>query len=138
MPNPVLYAEQELGVHDVWNQAQQRLAQHAAAVAEKASLTTSIRRLKVRMADREAELTSDLIGLHADLKTATERTKAVKDGIQKDSQMRDLRAELDDLESTRDMITADISSHEQGCHVMAARMVELGGLLQFYAAARTK
>lgn len=138
MPNPVTYAEDTLGVHDVWTDAQRRLEQHAAAVAERAALTTAIRRLKVRITDREAELTSDLTAVHADVKTVTERNKLVKEGIQKDPQVQDMKSELDDLEATRDMVSADIARHEQGCHVLAARMTELGGLLNFYAAARNR
>lgn len=134
--NPVKYAEGTLGVHDVWEESQKRMTRLETALAERSEGVTAIRRLKSAIADRERDLTSDLTAEHADAKTATERNRLVKEGLRADARLQDLRSELDELQATQDLLDGEVKLHETGLHVLAARMSELGGLLQFYAGAR--
>lgn len=136
-PNPVSYAEDVLGVHAVWVEADERLAAHGKLVRERADLHKQIRTIKTRIVDRETDLTVDAPSAFPDA-SATERTRLLKVAFHKDAALQDMRAEEDDLQATLDMIDADVRHHETGLRVLSARMEELAGLLHFYASARSK
>lgn len=133
--NPVQYAEEDLGVHEVWEQAQQRLDQHHQCKTTYLLSLRQIRELKERMRTREMEIVSDERGKFPDMKQTPFRDH-IKGAFEDDADLSTLRAGLAVLESERDQSKADMDHHALGVHATTARMSELAGLLNFYSAAK--
>ena len=135
--NPVKYAEDTLGVHAVWDEAQDRLELHRSNSVERSKTHTELRTLRRQIADREMDLTAEAPTLWPDA-NSTERGRLLKVHIQHDSAIQDMRSHEDDLQATLDLLDAEIRHDEMGLRVLAARMAELGGLLQFYSSRTTE
>lgn len=135
MPNPVDYAEQSLGVHKVYDEAATRLNEHAHLTDEIKALNAKIRQVKESITDRESLIVAQEGGNIAGLsKTAAkEHMKAAFDA---DDEINRLRGLLADAEAERADADATLRHHALGVQMLTARMQELGGLLEFYAAAK--
>jgi hypothetical protein len=133
--NAVTYAEDTLGVHVVWEEAQQRIEAHGLATEGALRAKRDIRDIEERITDREAEITSDERGANPDMKI-TAFKEHLKVAFANDSVHQALVAELANSQNVRDGHDADMRHHELGIRALTARMTELGGLLEFYAAAK--
>ena len=131
--NPVTYAEQTLGVHDVYRKAEARLDELQAAQAAATDARRVIRMAKDELADREREITNERRAENHEM-TDTAFKKAIKEWIAADKEHQRIQVKLREAESDRDAADADVKRHEHGVRVHAARMEELAGLLHFYAA----
>jgi hypothetical protein len=133
--NAVQYAEEELGVHEVWQSHNDAihnlLVQRSSVDGHKAT----IRSLKEQMVDREFDLLSDLMNIDPDA-SATARNQVLKRVSHTDSLMGELRKDLATAES--DLATAEtvLRVTEAELRGTAARMEQLAGLLRFYAVSK--
>lgn len=135
MANSVEYAEDTLGVHKVYDDCTQRLEEHDKAKNTYLTALSDIRQLKAAVVEREAEITSDERGKHPDMKiTAFKQHVGVK--CEQDTVHKAYRDDLAVAESSRDEAEQDMRHHELGVRALTARMNELGGLLEFYSAAK--
>lgn len=133
--NAVQYAEEDLGVHVVWDEAQTRLEQHDEAKNTYLNCLRQIRDLKERMRTRETTIVSDERGKFPDMKVTPFRDH-IKAEFEADSALQEYRDELAVIESDRDRAKADMDHHSLGVQATVARMSELAGLLHFYSAAK--
>lgn len=136
--NAVSYAEDVLNVHEVWREAEDRLALHKQALDDRRQVRAEVRALQRKIADREADVAIDVRGKALGSEAKTELDRRTKQAIHDDPALQDMRAEMDDLKATEDMHDSEVKHHELGCNVLRGRMEQLGGLLHFYAAARSK
>lgn len=135
MPNPVQYAEETLGVHDVWAECRERLAQHDASRTTYLDAVAQLRDLKAAVQTREAEITSDQRGEHPDMKI-TAFKEHLKVAFEEDTVHTAYRDEIAEQEIRRDNAESEMRHHELGIRALTARMHELAGLLEFYGAAK--
>lgn len=133
--NPVEYAESVLDVHGVWNEAQERLAAHEEAKNAYLAALTSIRWTENQIATREAEIVAEERGTHPDMKI-TEFKQHVATVQATDETTVDFRGVLADQKAIRDEAEQGMKHHDLGVRALTARMNELAGLLDFYAAAK--
>ena len=134
--NAVTYAESVLGVHVVHDEALQEYDGFVNAQRRLEQTNSVIRSVKDEIEDREAEVIAAEGPATAGL-SATAAKAHMKSAIDADPQCRDLRSRLHELEADRALHERDIAIHRMGVELRVARMLELGGLLQFYAAAKT-
>lgn len=125
-----------LRVDEPWDEAQNRLGEYERASETYLAHGKSVRDTKTAMSDREAELIASERGANPEMKI-TEFNKHMKVVIEQDEAHSKLRAKLGALESDRALAKSTMDHHELGIKVCVARMHELGGLLEFYAAAKT-
>lgn len=133
--NAVTYAEDELQVHTVWEQAQSRMQDLHQALKASAEIVTAIRDTKDKLADREREIVTTTRGAFHEL-SETAWSKKLKELVHDDPTSKDLRDLLRGHEAAHDEAEADVKYHTQGVQLYQARMIELGGLLNFYAATK--
>jgi hypothetical protein len=133
--NAVKYAEENLGVHVVWDEAQTRLEQHDDAKNTYLTALRSVRDVKEKMRAREMTIVSDERGKFPDMKVTPFRDH-IKAEFEADVVLSALRDELAGHESDRDRAKADMDHHSLGVQATTARMSELAGLLNFYSAAK--
>jgi predicted nucleic acid-binding Zn-ribbon protein len=133
---PVSYAENELKVHAVHDDA---LAAHetlTGALDEYAAASRTIRSTHEAIERREHVLASDIKG--GDPGMSQEALKrALKDAQHTDDELVSLRAALHQAQDRQNNSYAVIEREKYRLRVLSARMNELGGLLSFYAAAKT-
>lgn len=137
MSNAVSYAEETLGVHKVWEEAQERLGLHSLAKSEYLEALKAIRSYESGMADRVATLVAEQRGLNPDMKVTAfrEHMKAVEAD---DEAMKVFHTSLALAKDERDEAEQEMRHHELGLRALTARMTELAGLLEFYAAAKAQ
>jgi hypothetical protein len=136
-PNAVQYAEDVLEVHKVWQQAQERFDQYTSALGDRAKLQSDLRKIRASLSDREAILIQEGRIKYAEL-SATAFDKVYRTLVHDDSDHRELREHERERQCDLDLVEADISAHEYQLKLFTSRMNELGGLLEFYAAAKRK
>lgn len=136
MPNPVEYAEKDLGVHKVWEETQTRLERHAELTERLADLHQQITTYKEGLADRESIIISDQ-GAHIAGMTKTAAKEHMNQAILDDPEHLRIRNALSEAESFRWQYDIELKHHSMGLTVLAARMQELGGLLHFYAVTKS-
>ncbi len=134
--NPVEYAEETLGVHAVYEEAVERLAKHEAAKTAYLTSLGGIRYAEQQIESREAEIVSEQRGEHPDM-GIQEFKLHVKTVGAGDDRMQELSSALTEEKANRDESEQDMRHHELGVRALTARMQELGGLLDFYAAAKS-
>ena len=129
------YAEQRLQVHDVYDET--RSAHADLREAHKALIDHEQQAAGVveSMADREHVLVSAERAANADM-SATAFKEHMKEVSQIDPDMKRLRGELASAHREADRAKQAIREAELLIRVGTARMEELGGLLQFYAAVK--
>lgn len=133
--NPVQYAEQTLGVHTVYDQASALLAEVDGARADVVRTAHELRRLREQLADREADLVTDERVSNPDM-SATAFEKHLPVAKQRDPELKKLRAQLIATQYDHDGFEAVVKVLDRKLDVAGARMAELGGLLQFFAAVK--
>jgi hypothetical protein len=133
--SPVAYAENTLGVHQVWSAAEQTLADLATAQTAAVNTAAAKRVITEQIADRELEVTNDERSKYTDL-SQTAFEKHLRGALQADPQMKELRKNLMEAQRHHDAAEANITQMEYTLRTQVARMEELSGLLNFYAAAK--
>lgn len=130
--NPVEYAEKVLGVHLPWDEAQQRLEQHALAQDRMTMLRSNLRGLKNDLEAHKIELLNQGAAMWPN-DSVTARREKTKSLIASDGEHTRLEEAITECQFDLESAEADVRHHELGLHVLTARMTELGGLLNFYA-----
>jgi len=133
--NPVAYAEGHLGVHTLWNHAQERFEKYEAALLRRASLHTELRKIRDVQTDAEMQIMQDGKAKYAEI-SATAFEKIYKTLVHENQDHQKLRMEERERQCDLDLVEAEISAHEYQLKLMNSRLIELGGLLNFYAAAK--
>jgi len=131
--NYVKYAEDILGVHVPHSEAMALLPEHGRLTHEKAEAQASIRTMKMRIEDRTAELQIEETANNPSM-SATALKEHMRVAAVTDPTLTAFRDELAELEGKRDALAGELQHVEMELRTHSARMVELGGLLNFYAA----
>lgn len=131
--NPVKYAEEHLDVHGPWKEAQFRLHEHFEASARVTATKSLIREHKRSIEDLKHEITA----LAPSLEGWPDKIMAQKDFIKlqiaESAEIQKHESTLASYQSEMEDAIAEARHHELGIGVLSARLVELGGLLHFYA-----
>lgn len=133
--NAVTYAETELKVHEVYDhacEAARRLTRHAEVIVQRKS---DIRELEWNIALRETEILDEEWSKHPDM-PVTRMDKHVKAAQLKDPHLASLHEELRTARYELDEAEQDKANEEIRARVHSARMIELGGYLQYLAEAK--
>lgn len=129
------YAEEDLDVHGVWDEAVARLAQHEDAKNLYVTTLAQIRMIKSKVQSLTMDITSDERGKFPDMKPTPFRDH-VRTVVEDHPELSALRSDMAEAESARDQAKADLDHHALGLGAITARMNELAGLLTFYSAAK--
>lgn len=134
MTNPVKYAEETLDVHGPWREAQALLTEQENLSSQIVSIRHAIRGSEDTLREREFDLLND--ALVTSQSSATARKEAHKQITATDFQCTEARTIISTYKNSLEESEARLHFIERKLHVLTARMNELGGLLQFYAAAK--
>jgi hypothetical protein len=129
----VTYAEQTLGVHEVYSEAQQRLAVHKLASDQVVGCNRDLRVLHEALEMELLRVATDHAPNIPMGATKTDARESTKQAQNQDIKVQAIRQEIARLESDRASAEADLKHHALGIQVLTARMTELGGLLSFYS-----
>lgn len=124
------YAENELGVHKVYQEAQDANGELVDLQIDLMNVKDQRRRMTEEMADREVEIWRELRNQHPEL-SATALDAKAKQERRIDQTMQDLRTGLLDTQKREDRLELDIKAKQNKINSANARMVELGGYLNF-------
>jgi len=127
------YAENTLGVHRVYEEAQASLAKLDETLTELDTAIDTRRALDDQIADREMELLIEERGKHATMSEAA-FGRHLKEVHYKDETLRDLRQKHRSAAGVVSGLELDLKFIESRIRVEAGRLNELGGYLQFLAA----
>lgn len=133
--DPISYAEESLGVHRVFEEGERRYELHAEASDALDRTSDEIRSVRAEIEASEIELVSDLRAQQNDM-SKTAFGEFLKERLKEDADLRVLRTRLAHLEGVRAEYERQVKHHQLGVHLATARMEELGGLLEFYAACK--
>lgn len=128
------YAENELGVHRVYEQTEQLLDERKNLCAELDTKRREYFTLKHAISERELEVVTEQYSVEHG--SATARKEATKDAIAADTTLRQHRLGLEDVRADIDGIEDDLKGTDLAIQANLARMQSLGGLLQLYAATK--
>jgi hypothetical protein len=134
-PNPVEYAEQHLGVHDAYDRAQNARLDYDAAAVKVNAASAAIRYLHEMILSREQEVSAEQRGLNPQM-SATGFGQHLKAELQIDDKMEEYRLKIIEEQGNKDTADAMADSAKYRIKIESARLEELGGLLNFYAAAK--
>lgn len=127
------YAEKNLGVHTVYEEAEvltQRLEEHMTKLSD---VIITRRKADDLISDREMDLLSAERAKHSDLSQAA-MDRRVKEIQHKDPELRTLRADRSRYASEVSGLELDIDHLKWQLKVKVARMEELAGYLQYLSA----
>lgn len=134
--NPVKYAENTLGVHMPWEQASavlKKIEQHRLQLVH---LRSIMRHTKGVIEDRKLSILNEAPSRSDWPSSHTAQQSALKVLYQTDSGIIELNDEVERIQNKIEESEAEIKHGELELQVLIARMNELGGLLQFYAACK--
>ena len=127
------YAEDNLGVHRVWLDAQAAREKLDALLTELSEARDTKRELELQLHDREMQVAAAEYGKHPDM-AQTRMDKHLKQALSQDAGWRELRnaiskmtGEIEGLDYDRLITDADIK-------IAVARLQELGGYFTYLAA----
>lgn len=134
--NPVTYAEEELQVHKVFEDARQALVDHQAVSSILDDLKTRKRQNEIDRERREQIVTIEVLGRLDDGLSMAAKERAIKSAITDDVEVMAFKRHADDLATG--IMNAESEKHTLSLtvNVLQARMVELGGYLHYLAAAK--
>ena len=133
--NPVQYAEDVLNVHGVFDEAESVYIRYTTALDAHTDNVAAVRTLREGLADAEAEVSVRERAANPD-QSVTAFEKHLKDVLRNDSEVRKIRHNLMEAQYAADQSEADIKRHDGKLKMLAARMEELGGLLNYFAATK--
>lgn len=129
------YAEEQLGVHKVFEQTVDLTEQLDILLADLDKAHDRKRQLNEDYADREVALISEMRGVHPSMSDT--RFKSEYKGWERtDKELHTIRVELNQVLSSIQGLEYDKSLLELRIKAGSARMVELGGYLQYLAAVK--
>lgn len=131
--NPVTYAEETLGVHVPWAEAQDRLALHANATARVASAKTELRILRASLDMHKMNARNLAPSMENWPEKVKDQEQFVRDVVARDTQVQYFETQIVVQHNNLDEAESDERHHRLGLEVLSSRMTELGGLLHFYA-----
>jgi hypothetical protein len=124
------YAENELGVHEVYVEAQSANGELIGYHSNLLEAKDMRRRLTEEIADREAIIWRELRDKHPEL-SATALDGKAKLERRTDPTLQDLRRGLQEAQSTEDMHEQSIKACQNRISIATARMIQLGGYFPF-------
>jgi len=131
------YAENNLGVHEVWQEAKTLLGQMEQAVSQVDKARSEKRRLEDRILDEEARLLIEERSKHPDQSEAAFKSQySARKRI--DPQLLQLRADLNDVSDKLDTFQSQVEVLKYDLRIKTARLDELGGYLQYLAAIKAE
>lgn len=133
--NPVKYAENDLGVHQPWEEAQNRLSLYGIASDAIAEHKRELRTLKAQIEDAKHNVRTVAPSEvdFWDSMSQKDRDQAIKDKIADSDYITELEKRVREHQASLDTAESEARHHELGLKVLSSRMTELGGLLSFYA-----
>lgn len=132
--NPIAYAEETLGVHKVYIEAESLLAQYKTMSDTLKGVSADIRAHRAHEAELERAITASVDPSGATSKTALK--ELIKFAIENDPKIIEIREKIQEFEQARFVLETDMHFAEVHLRTLQSRMTELGGLLQFYAATK--
>jgi hypothetical protein len=129
------YAETQLGVHTVFQSAEQARVSLDNVYTELSKAGDSKRDLHDRIADQEMLIASDERGKHPDMSAAA-MDKHLKVAFSKNYDHRELRDQLRKATGDVEGLEYDARILEYDLKIAIARMTELGGYLNYLAAVK--
>lgn len=129
------YAEDQLGVHTVFEETVELTAELDTLLGELDKAQDAKRLLIEEYADREVELISEMRGVHPNM-SDTRFKSEFKGWERTDKVLHELRAKQADAQATIQGLDYDLEVVRTRIKVGTARMVELGGYLQYLAAVK--
>jgi len=135
MNKALRYAEDQLGVHTVWEKAQSQLVELNGLYTDLDKSQDQRRELVEQIADREGELLSDERGRHADMSAAAfdQHFKGVK---RTDTALQGFRSKLMEVQGIISGLEYDVDFLKQSLRLSEGRLTELGGYFNYLAAVK--
>lgn len=130
------YAEEELGVHAVYEQAKADLKLLNEQRVEMANLRHNKAACEAEISYRELEIRSDELAKHSEMSVAA-MERHLKDKFHGDPSLASLRADLAAFNQDIGMKQTIIDTLADSLKISTARMTELGGYLQYLAVIKT-
>lgn len=134
MPNAVQYAEDTLGVNAVYERCQLLRTRLEASLEELARIRRDKRENEALLSDFEYELLSQQAAEHSELSQAA-LERHMKMFLSKDDTHKELRRVIREKQFSIDECEGTMKTLEADIRIESARMTELGGYLQYLAAA---
>jgi hypothetical protein len=135
-PKALAYAEDALGVHQIYQQAIEFRNFLDKTLTELATARDNRRDIEARLSDAEMEVVIEERGKHPDM-AVTRWEKHIKEAFQQNEAVRDLREQLTKIVGDIEGLDYDRSMAETDIKIAVSRMTELGGYLQYLAAVKT-
>lgn len=129
------YAEQQLGVHEVYEQARKARNDLDECLTRLSEARDKKRDLEFRLSDREMEIAADERGRHPDMSQAA-MDKHLKQAFAQDDSWRELREQLSKVIGDAEGYEYDKAIHETDIRIAVARLQELGGYFNYLAAVK--
>jgi len=137
MGHPALdYAEHILGLHTVYNEAENLGAQLDTRLTELDQAQDAKRDLELRITDREMEIFFNERSQHTD-KSATALDQHVKLERHRDPELTTLRMKLNGAKSDVSGLEYDVDSIKHRLRTAQARMEQMGGFFNYLAAVKS-
>lgn len=130
--NPVTYAEQNLQVHAVYEEATQTWVDLAELQQKLAEVTHGLYVLREQMADAEVEVVIDMRALAGDA-PEWKYKEALKCALRTDGRTAAIRTAITPVVQEQALLESKIKIMERRLNILTARLSQLGGLLTFYA-----
>lgn len=135
MNKALQYAENQLGVHTVFEEAVSELEKLDDLYTTLDKSQDERRELAEQIADREGELLSDERGRHADMSAAAfdQHFKGVK---RTDTALQGYRAKLNEVQGIISGLEYDVDLAKHTLRLGEARLIELGGYFNYLASVK--
>lgn len=133
--SPLAYAEDDLGVHEVYEEAQEAHEALKGALDTYAEQAKRIRQANDSVEQREFELAGEYRGQQHDMSQEALK-RAIREAHRTDETLITMRKVLHDAQGKQEDAHAAIEQNKYRLRVLSARMNELGGLLAFLGAAK--
>lgn len=131
------YAEDTLGVHEVWENVQTYLADLDELLGDLDKAQDIKRQLNEEYADREVALISEMRGVHPNM-SDTRFKSEFKGWERTDKELTRIRVELNKIGSEIQGLEYDSDFLKLRIRANSARMEELGGYLHYLAAVKNQ
>jgi predicted nucleic acid-binding Zn-ribbon protein len=129
------YAEDTLGVHDVYEQAQEAHGSLESALDAYAAQASIIRSTHDAIEQREYELASALKAYDPSMSQEALK-RALRDAQRTDDELVSLRIALHSAQAEQEKAHALVETNKYRLRYLSARLNELGGLLAYYASVK--
>jgi hypothetical protein len=131
----VRYAEEELGVHDIWKEARNDLTEYRTATESLAKALSARRSVEDQIQDAEGMLISDKRGKHPDMSEAA-FSRQLSTWKRQDQVLSGLRDKLADSHALVQGLQFEVDILKASVRLKSARLEELGGYLNYLAAVK--